>query len=239
MQYDLDAAIGERPNDTQNCKYAAKAKSEDVVKVENKEPTEAQIAEVENAFLKLYMGDIFKSLRIDAQDITPETVIPEGAACVAATLTACCLIELAGRFKGGNTSSQAFEAFAKYMQKKSGHNYKESDLYRALRCGLIHSGTTNNDQKTLKYVLSATSKSLSKDTPLQREATGSSGQFDKVNELQIQTFVADLKIALESYFTELREDESKLRAPFLKAYKKFGFLTTFEMRLSTTFKMPP
>lgn len=205
------------------------------MKVEDKEPTEAQIAEVENAFLKLYMGDIFKALRIDTQDITPETVIPEGAACIAATITACSLIELAGRFKSGGTDINAFKAFTTYMQEKSNHGYRGSELYKALRCGLIHSGTTNNDQKTLKYVLSATPKSSSKDISIQREATGSSGQFDKENELQIQTFVADLKIALESYFTELRQDKSPLKVPFQKAYTNIGFLTTFATSPSTTF----
>lgn len=202
------------------------------------EPTEAQIAEIENAFLNLYMGDIFKALRVDDSNITPETIIPEGAACIAATLTACCLIELAGRFKGGQTDATAFETFAKYMQEKSGRGYRGKDLYKALRCGLVHSGTTNNDQKTLRYVLSASPKRPSKNTPLTREATASSGTFDNENELQIQTLVADLKTALESYFEELRKDNVPLKRTFLKAYTKIGFLTTFATSPSTFFKSP-
>lgn len=206
---------------------------------EDKEPTETQIAEVENAFLTLYMGDIFRALRIDSTDITPETVIPEGAACIAATLSACCLIELAGRFKGGGKDAKAFETFAKYMQEKSGHGYRGNDLYKALRSGLVHSGTTNNEQKTLRYALSATPKNLPNDSAIVREATGSAGNFDRDNELQIQTFVADLKIALECYFAELREINSPLKRPFSKAYNEIGFLKTFATSHCATISIQP
>lgn len=166
--------------------------------------SEEEVELVKRTFLDVHYMEILRCFGMQKREELHSQSNINGKACMAAFITACCLIEVAGRHLTKGDGESAFLHFVKLMNKDAVVPYNAKQLYRVGRCGMLHGLSLDHSEfeKTLAITHTPQSPSFS---ILLLNCTGNDDtkEFDVI---YLQRFIMDIGATLDKSFEKPYSD---------------------------------
>lgn len=225
--------------------------------------TDQEKRDLRKALLELAMGDVFKSLRYSGEpdNFKPTNKLNKGAAPLAAVILCCSISETCGRLYCGAKGNDCtvFKGFLRKCVNPCSPSVSYSiviteRIYKAVRCGLVHSMSTQKDRgkqdrfllirspkeqhlEQLKPKSCAASSSFPSSsfseaaTGTRHESHSATGSATVVlpvtNYLHVQTFAYDVYRGVK-HFLDVELEREIIQQNCAEIIDKVGILSVFE-----------